>query len=258
MRRGLECAECAGCAAGQGVRRVVTAVLVNTLAVVAGSVFGLICRKGIPQRFRDAIMCAIGICTLFIGVQGALDGENVLVAIVSMVLGVSVGTLLNLDGALERLGGLAEKVGGSRFGGLSGERGGIAQGMVTAFLLWCVGAMTIVGSIQAGVAGSGEMLYTKSVLDLISSAVLASSLGVGVLLAAPLLLVWQGGLVLLAGLIEPLLTETMVNEITCVGSLAVIALGLNILGITKLKVADFLPAIVFAPFVSALFEALPL
>ena len=225
------------------MRRGVTAVLVNTLAVVAGSVFGLICRKGIPQRFRDAIMCAIGICTLFIGVQGALDGENVLVAIVSMVLGVSVGTLLNLDGALERLGGLAEKVGGSRFGGLSDERGGIAQGMVTAFLLWCVGAMTIVGSIQAGVAGSGEMLYTKSVLDLISSAVLASSLGVGVLLA---------------GLIEPLLTETMVNEITCVGSLAVIALGLNILGITKLKVADFLPAIVFAPFVSALFETLPL
>lgn len=229
------------------------AVIVNTIAVLIGSAVGLVCRKGIPQKYRDAIMLAIGICTLFIGIDGALAGENVLVAIVSMVLGVAVGTLLDIDGKLERLGKFVE----SKFAA-GGTRTPVAQGLVTAFLLWCVGAMTIVGSIQAGVAHNYEMIFTKSVLDLISSIMLASSLGIGVLLAGGLLFIWQGGLVLLSGLIEPLLSTAMINEITCVGSLLIIALGLNIIGITKIKVADFLPAIVFAPIVTALFSVIPL
>jgi len=229
------------------------AVIVNTIAVLIGSAVGLVCRKGIPQKYRDAIMLAIGICTLFIGIDGALAGENVLVAIVSMVLGVAVGTLLDIDGKLERLGKFVE----SKFAA-GGANTPVAQGLVTAFLLWCVGAMTIVGSIQAGVAHNYEMIFTKSVLDLISAIMLASSLGIGVLLAGGLLFIWQGGLVLLSGLIEPLLSTAMINEITCVGSLLIIALGLNIIGITKIKVADFLPAIVFAPIVTALFSVIPL
>lgn len=224
-------------------------VIVNVIAVLAGSMVGLVCRKGIPDKFKDAIMLAIGICTFYIGIKGALKGDNELVAIISMVLGVAVGTALDLDG---KVNGMAKKV-EERF---SREEGGrFSQGLVTAFLLWCVGAMTIVGSLESGINGNHSMIFTKSLLDLISSSMLASSLGVGVIFATVPLLIFQGGLVLLSGLIAPLLTEVMISEITCVGSLLILALGLNLIGITKIKVVNFLPAIFFAPFVCQIMAA---
>lgn len=229
-------------------------VLVNTLAVLAGSSAGLLFRRGIPEKLRNAAMLAIGLCTLLIGVQGALKGENTLVAIISMTLGAIAGTLLDIDGRIGRLAAWS----GRALKGRGGAPAVLAQGMVTAFLLWCVGAMTIVGSIQAGVSGEYGMLYTKSVLDLISSIMLASSLGAGVLLAAPLLFVTESALVLLSGLIGPALSAAAINEITCVGSLAVIALGLDLVGVAKIKAADFLPAILLAPAVSALLALLPI
>ena len=224
------------------------AVFVNTFTVLLGSFLGLVFRKGIPEKFKDAIMLAIGLCTLFIGIQGALKGENVLVAIISMVLGVAVGTGLDLDGKVNDLAAWTEK----KFTKADNTgSGAFAQGLVTAFLLWCVGAMTVVGSLEAGF-GNYEMLFTKSLLDLISSMMLASSLGIGVIFAAIPLFLFQGGLVLLSGLLEPLLTTSMINELTCVGSLMILALGLNLINVTKIKVVDFLPGIIFAPIVSAL------
>ena len=234
-------------------------VFVNVAAVLIGSTVGLVCRKGIPDRFKDAIMLAIGLCTLLIGIQGALKTENVLIAILSMVVGTAIGTGLDLDGKVNGLAGLVEKhFAGKTTAAEKGSReektltdtpapGSFAQGLVTAFLLWCIGAMTIVGSLQAGISHDYSMLFTKSLLDLISSGMLASSLGVGVIFAAVPLLIFQGGLVLLSGLLEPLLTASMINEITCVGSLAIMALGLNLIGITKIKVADFLPALLVVP-----------
>lgn len=222
---------------------IMIAVLVNAAACIIGSLVGLVCRKGIPDRFRDSIMLAIGICTTFIGIQGALKSENVLVAIISMVLGVAVGTGLDLDAKINNIALWTEK----KFQkDATSSTGSFAQGLVTGFLLWCIGAMTIVGSLQAGF-GNYEMLYTKSLLDLISSAMLASSLGIGVLFAVVPLIIFQGGLVLLSGFIEPLLSTSMINEITCVGSLMIFALGLNLMSITKIKVVNFLPAILFAP-----------
>ena len=123
----------------------------------------------------------------------------------------------------------------------------LAEGFVAASLLFCVGAMTIVGSLQAGLTGDCEMLYTKAALDLISSCVLAASLGFGVLLAGVFVLVFQGGLVLLAGFVAPFLTDYAIGEMTCAGSVLIIALGLNIIGITKIKVADYLPVILIPP-----------
>lgn len=229
------------------------AVIINTVAVLIGSLVGLIFRKAVPDRFSDAIMLAIGICTLFIGIQGSLKSENVLVAIISMVLGVAVGTALDLDGKINGLASWTE----ARFRkeNSTDRTGAFAQGLVTAFLLWCVGAMTIIGSLEAGF-GVYDKLYAKSLLDLISSCMLASSLGIGVIFAAIPLAIFQGGLVLLSGLLQPLLTTSMVNEITCVGSLMIIALGLNLMKITRIKVVDFLPAIVFAPFVCAMMTAI--
>ena len=225
-------------------------VIVNVIAVLVGSTVGLVCRKGIPAKFKDAIMLAIGICTLYIGIKGSLKGDNELVAIISMVLGVAAGTALDLDGKVNGLALKTEK----RFSSDQGDGNTFAQGLVTAFLLWCVGAMTIVGSLEAGINGSSSMLYTKSLLDLISSSMLASSLGVGVIFAAVPLAVFQGGLVLLSGFLSPILTEAMIGEITCVGSLLIVALGFNLMGMTKIKVVNFLPAIFFAPFVCRAME----
>ena len=231
-----------------------TGVLINTATVILGSVLGLLLKKGIPEKISGAAMTAIGLCTLYIGIDGALEGENTIVLILSMVSGVIVGTALNIDGHLERLGGFIEK----KMKG-KGTAGNIAQGFITASLLFCVGAMTIVGSLNAGLTGNNELLITKSVLDLISSCMLASTLGVGVLFAAAFVLLYQGGLVLLSGLLQSVLTSSeLIAEITSAGSVMIIALGLNILGITKIKVANFLPALLLVPLFFWLISLLPI
>lgn len=220
------------------------AVLVNTGAVLLGSTIGLFFRKGIPERVRSAIMIAIAVCTLYIGISGAINGTNPLVAIVSMVLGAVLGTLLKID---TRFGSLALKI-ESRLVKRDSASGRFVEGFVTAFLLWCVGAMTITGSLHAGISGDYELLLTKSLLDFISSMMLASSLGLGVLFASVPLFLLQSALVLCAGALGKLLSDDMVHSLTCVGSLLILMLGLNLLGVTKLKVADYLPALLLAPF----------
>lgn len=218
-------------------------VLVNTLTVIVGSLVGLLCKKGIPKKLTDAVMLGIGLCTLYIGFSGSLKGENTLILIGSMVLGAITGTALNIDGAITRLGNWVE----SRFKKSESAKTTIAEGFVTASLLFCVGAMTIVGSLNAGLHGDNELLFTKATLDLVSSAMLAASLGCGVLCAAVFVFVFQGAIVLLAQYLVPVLTTAAIAEMTCAGSLLIVALGLNLIGITKIKVANYLPAMVFAP-----------
>lgn len=228
-------------------------VLVNTLTVLIGGTLGLLCKKGIPKRLTDAVMIGLGLSTFYIGIDGALEGENTLVLIAAMVLGAIVGTLLDIDGAINRLGGWVE----NRFRG--GEENMVAQGFVTASLLFCVGSMTVVGSLEAGISGDNTMLFTKSALDLCSSAMLAASLGIGVLCSAVFVLAFQGGLVLLSGLLAPMLgNPSLLAEMTCAGSLLIVGIGLNLIGVTKLKVANYLPAILFAPILAALADRLPL
>lgn len=227
-------------------------VLVNTLTVLIGGTIGLLCRRGIPRRLTDAVMIGLGLCTLYIGIDGALEGENTLVLIAAMVLGAIAGTLLDIDGAINRLGMWVE----NRF--QRGERNTVAQGFVTASLLFCVGSMTVVGSLEAGISGDNTMLLTKAALDLCSSTMLAASLGIGVLCSAAFVLVFQGALVLLSGLLAPLLgSPALLAEMNCAGSLLIVGIGLNLIGITKLKVANYLPAILFAPILAALAEKLP-
>lgn len=219
-------------------------VIVNVITVILGSLAGLLFKKGIPERVRTATMTGLGACTLYIGITGSLNGENVLIVIASVVLGVICGTLLDIDGAINRLAKNVE----TRFK-KEGQNISVAEGIVTATLLFCVGAMTVTGSIQAGLTGDNSILITKATLDLVSSMILASSLGIGVLLSAVSVLVIQGGLVLLAGLVAPFVTAGAIGEMTCAGSILIIMIGTNLMGITKIKVADFLPAIVFAPLI---------
>ena len=220
-----------------------TGVIVNTGTVLAGSLLGLLFKKGIPEKVSRAVMIALGLFTLYIGIDGALGTQSPLIVVASLVLGAIVGTLLNIDGAINRLGLWAER----KFKRGDGETVSIAEGFMTASLLFCVGAMTVNGAIEAGVKGVNTLFFTKALMDLVSSAMLASGLGFGVLLSAVFVLVFQGLLVLLAGWIAPVLTPAAIAEMTAAGSLIMVALGLNLLGVTKIKVADYLPAIVFAP-----------
>lgn len=229
-------------------------VLVNTLTVTIGSIVGLTLKKGIPERMTSAVMTAIGLCTICIGVDGMLGGENTLVLIVSMVLGTIVGTALDLDGKIQAMGEWVER----RFPKQEGaEAVPLAQGFVTASLLFCCGSMTIVGSLNAGISGDNELIFTKSLLDLISSSMLAASMGIGVLCAAVFVLVFQGALVLLAGLLAPVLTASAIAELTCAGGLMILALGFNLTKLGNFKVANYLPALVFAPIFSWVFGYLP-
>ncbi len=220
-----------------------TGVLVNTLTVIIGSTIGLVFKKGIPQRVSDAVMTGLGLCTIYIGIDGALAGQNVLITIASMVLGAIVGTLIDIDLAINNLGSWVE----NRFSGKKNGKVSIAEGFVTASLLFCVGAMTINGSLNAGISGDNGLLYTKAMLDLFSSSMLAASLGLGVMLAAAFVFGFQGLLVLFAGILAPVLTEAAIAEMTCAGSLIIVALGLNIIGVTNIKIANYLPAIAIAP-----------
>ncbi len=229
-----------------------TGVLVNTATIIIGSLIGLIFNKGIPKKYTDAIMTGIGLCVIYIGISGTLEGENPLVLILSIVIGLAVGTWIDVD---KRLNGFGEWV-GEKFRQKGGDSSTVAEGLVTGSLLFCVGAMAIVGSLKAGFDGDNETLFIKSMLDFVSATVLATSLGIGVMLSAGVVLLYQGCIVMLAQFLQPFLTETAIAEITCAGSLVIMAIGLNLIGMTKIKVANYLPALILAPLISWLFQLL--
>lgn len=219
--------------------------IVNTLAAVVGGLLGSLLKKGIPERFADLVQKGLALCVLYIGIKGSLVGTNTLVTILSLVLGAILGELMNIDGAIERLGAWAQRKlskGGSRLG----------EGFVTASLLFCVGSMAVVGSLQSGLTGNHETIFTKSMLDFVSAIILASTLGLGVCLSGAFVLVYQGAIVLLARWAAPILSDYVVAEMSCAGSLLIVALGLNMLEITKIKVANLLPAM-FLPIIFCLF-----
>lgn len=225
-------------------------VLVNVLTVLMGSTLGLLLKKQIPEKLTSAVMTAIGLCTVTIGVTGVIKGQNQLVMIISLVLGTIIGTLIDIDGKLTKIGDKLQK----KSKGGDNEKSTFSQGFVTASLLFCVGAMTIVGSMNAGISGDNQMLYTKSVLDLISSTMLGASLGIGVLFSSAFVLVYQGGLVALSMALGSFLNDFAVAELICAGSVMIIALGLNLIGITKIKVANLLPGLVLVPVVCKIME----
>ncbi len=226
---------------------IVLGVIVNTATVIIGSAIGLIFKKGISKKISDAVMITIGACTLFIGISGCLSGKNVLITIISMVLGIIIGTLIDIDKQINRVGDFFKRK-------FSKTGSTFTEAFVTGCLIFCVGAMTITGSIDSGITGNNSTIFAKSLLDLVSSMMLASALGIGVMFAAIFVFVFQGALVLLAQYIGPFLGEAVIGEVSCVGSIIIILLGLNIIGIGKFKVANFLPAILFTPFVYYAFD----
>ena len=176
-----------------------TGAIVNALAIVAGGAVGLLFQRGIPERVSKTVMIGLGLCVLYIGISGAFACQSILIVIVAMTLGAAAGALLNIDGAIHRLGTWVEAHVHRHEGGPS-----LAEGFVTASLLCCVGAMAVNGSLNAGIRGDNSILLTKSMIDLVFCAMLATTLGAGVMLAGAAVFVVEGALTLLAGAIAPL------------------------------------------------------
>ena len=189
--------------------------LVNMLAIFAGCFVGVTLGRFIPERFNSAIEKGIALCVFYIGLDGVLAGSDTLVAILSMVLGVILGELLDLDGRIH------------------------------ASLLFCVGAMAIMGALDSGLTGDHATLYAKSTLDGITSIVYGSTMGAGVALSGVAVFLYQGLITLCASFIAPFLSEVVIAEMKCVGSLLIIGLSFNMLGMTKIKVMNYVPAVFF-------------
>lgn len=217
------------------------AVLVNSVVVIFGSLLGIIFRKKITAEMNDIVCCAAGTVTLILGIQMAMQMENVVRITLSMMLGGITGTILDIDGKILRLGDFL----GDRFKAKDGT-GTFAYGFLNASVLFCVGAMTILGSVDAGVKGDYNLLYTKSILDGFMSIALCAAMGIGVIFSALAILIYQGALVLLAQNIQQFLTETMLNEISAVGGLIVVMISLGLLNVRKIKTANYLPALIYA------------
>ena len=222
--------------------------IVNVIAVIIGSLLGIIFKKGISENMADTLMKGLGLCTLFLGISGSLCGENSIILILSIVLGTLIGQGIDLEDKLNKFGVFLE----GKFKSKNSSKISIAEGFVTASLLFCVGAMTIVGSLQSGLEGNHEILFNKSMLDFVAAIILSSTLGIGVILSSAFILIYQGAITILAQYISPFLTQTVINEMTCVGFVIIIGLSLNMLGVTKLKVMNYVPAI-FMPIILCLF-----
>ncbi len=225
-------------------------VLTNMFAVFFGGCLGLLLKKGIPEAVSDTVMKAIGFCIVIIGISGALDGENTLILILSLAIGTLIGAWIDLDARFSRCVHKIE----ARFKKASGKISA-AEGFITASLVFCVGAMAIVGSLEAGISGDNRMLFTKSILDFISAVIFASALGVGVAFSSVLIFLHQGGIVLLSQFAAPLLTDTIITEMSAAGSVVILALGMNLIGITKLKIMNFLPAVLLPILICPIYDA---
>lgn len=217
--------------------------IVNSLAILLGGIVGIVIKGNLPEKFKDIIMKAVGLSVLFLGLNSVLSNINnakPILFIISLVVGSIVGEFFDIDNKINKFGVLLEK----KFKG----NGNIAKGFVTSTLLFCVGTMAILGSIESGLMHKHDILFAKSILDGISSIIFASTLGIGVLLSSVSVFIYQGSLTLLAALISNLISEQMLAkilvEISVVGGVLITSLALNLLGIMKIKTANMLPAII--------------
>jgi hypothetical protein len=213
--------------------------IVNTGAVVGGALIGVLIHSRMPERITKTTFQGIGLFTLYIGFTMAMKTQNVLIMVFSIVLGAVSGELINIEAGMEKFSEWGRKKIGSK-------NDKFTEGFVTAFMLFCMGSMTILGSIEEGLGGEPTLLMAKSFLDGFGAIALASSLGIGVLFSAVPLLIYQGGLTLLAGFVQAYLTEPIINEVSAAGGLMLIGLGITILEIKKLRILNLLPALVFA------------
>lgn len=227
--------------------------LVNAGAIIAGGLGGIFVKKGLPERYKNIIMQGIGLSVLFIGISGALQGiytvidgkkldrQFIMTMIFSLVIGGILGEFIDIENKLERLGLWFQRK-------LSDKGGNFAQGFVTASLVYCVGAMAIVGSLEDGLSGNPKTLFAKAILDGVSAIVFSATLGVGVTFSAIPVFVYQGAITLLSSFVKPWLTDPVIAQMSLVGSILIFGIGISMLEIKKIRVGNLLPAM-FLPLI---------
>lgn len=223
--------------------------LANCVAIIIGALLGVFCKRGLPEKWQETMMSSIALCILIIGVQMALKTQNIIIVIFSLVLGAIVGEILDIEAAMNRLG---QYLGNKLSQGDGSAAAAIAASFVNASILFCSGAMAILGSIQDGLAADHTTLFAKATLDGLISLILSANLGIGVILSALSVGIYQGSITLLAGVVGPLVTEAMLAEITASGGIMIMAIGCNMLKISSIRIGNLLPGMLFAAVITAL------
>jgi uncharacterized protein len=226
--------------------------LVNTLAVIVGSGIGLLLHNRFPENIRKISFQGIGLCTVVIGLQMAftIEGpEDMLIIIFSILIGGITGEAINVEYYFNKLGDFVKKRIGS-----SNER--FTEGLITSFLLFCVGSLTILGALEEGLRGDPSLLYTKSVLDGFGSAFLSSVYGVGVLVSAVPLFIYQGSLTWMASFLQDYVSDFVLDQVSATGGVMILGLGINLLEIKQIKISNLLPALLVVVIVSLVYESL--
>jgi len=227
--------------------------IVNALSIIVGALIGRILGKGIPENIKTTVLHGLGLGVLLVGLTMALETKKIIIVLVSILLGALVGEIIGIENLLDRLGRtLEEKIS-------AGGRGGdIAKGFVTASLIYCVGAMAVMGALESGLSGNHSILFAKSLLDGVMSIVLGSTLGVGVAFSALSVFIYQGSITLLAQWLSRFMSQEVVAEMNAVGGLLIVGIALNILEIKSIKVGNLLPGIAAAFILGVIFQSLGL
>lgn len=230
-----------------------TGTIINAAAIIIAGSLGLFLRKGIPENMSRSMQDGLGILILVIGLQYGFKADNLAVVGLSLALGAVIGEWRQWEAKLEKLGERLQRMTGG-----GGNDNQFVKGFVTATMVFCVGAMAIVGSLEDGLTHNSSILIVKSMLDGIFSIIFAASMGVGVLFSAIPVFLYQGAIAIGAGFLKPLITDPMLNNITALGGILIAGIGLNTLGLTRIRVANLLPGLIFIPLIMALAKYIPL
>ena len=230
-----------------------TATFINAFAVILGGLLGLLLKKKISSSFKDIVMMAAGVTTLVLGIDMALEAPSAIANLFSLIIGGFIGFALRIEDRVLSLGDRIERLGGKKSSG-----GDFAKGFPNSSLLFCTGAMSIVGSIQAGTSGNWELILIKSVMDGFMAIVFASTYGLGVFASAVTIIIYQGFFTLAGVYIDPILGTEGINAMASTGGLLLIFLALSLLNLKDCRTGNFLPALILAPLMQYLYSLLPL
>lgn len=211
--------------------------IVNSFAIIIGGLLGIVFKKGIKDDFKEIIIQGLGLCIIVLGLDGALETNNIFIVIISLVIGSIIGQWIDIEKKLDKLGNKLQNTIGKGDSDFS-------KGFVTASLIYCVGAMAIIGSLESGLNANHETLYVKAILDGVSSIIFTSTFGVGVIFSSISVFIYQGIITLSASLLKDLLSnQLLITEMSAVGGVLILGIGINLLGIKKINVANMLPSI---------------
>lgn len=227
--------------------------IVNVAAILAGALLGKFLEKGISEEVKHTVLQGLGLGVLLVGASMALETNKIIVVLVSLMLGAVIGELIGIERILDNWGNALEKKVSA-----NGGAGNIARGFVAATLIYCVGAMAIMGALESGLTGNHDILYAKSLLDGVMSVVLASTMGIGVAFSAIPVFLYQGTITLLAQWVAQFMTEPIIAEMTSVGGVLIVGIGINILEIKTIRVGNLLPSILVVFFLGFLLDSLGL